>query len=61
MSRLKEWQGDYFGEAEEPLIIKRLRLKGFTDDQICDIMQVVTTTCCECYDRPFGCTCSHDE
>jgi hypothetical protein len=47
--------------SNEPLIIKKLRLKGFNDSEILKILESYDTTCQCCMDAESGCQCWNDE
>jgi len=45
----------------EPLLVKKLRHQGFTNDQIVQIVEAVGSTCKECWDADYGCSCWRDD
>lgn len=70
LKKLEQWKKDHpqiwnrppdFKKTEENLFIKWLQDKGFSTEQIADIIDVVDNICTDCYDASSDCQCSNEE
>jgi hypothetical protein len=59
---IEEWLfiGNEFNN-EEILLVTRLKQKGFTDQQILDILHVIDNTCRICLDGDYDCKCAKND
>lgn len=57
---LDSWN-KYYGFGKPCLFIELLKNKGFTDEDINDILEIVGIVCKHCYNEKDGCACWNDE
>jgi len=58
--RIKSWCEDWGHYGREPLLVKRMREKNLTNENIADVLEIIGNTCMECYDSKSGCRCWDD-
>jgi len=66
--KFEKWKKEYpplfsrrIHNTDENLFIQWLREKGFTTEQIADIIDVMDMVCTSCFDATHECQCYNDE